>query len=111
MSFREDLVKIVGAGKENPELRDSMQKLNKSFVFRVGSEQPFTLVLNTEKLDVIDGELPGSSATISASDDVLSAIFSGSLDPIKAFMSGQMKVTGDVFSAQKLTEIAKKARK
>lgn len=111
MSFKENLVKIVQTGKENPDLRESMQKLNRSFVFRVGSEKPFTLVLKGEDLSVVDEELSDSSAVISASDDVLSAIFNGSLDPLKAFMSGQMKVSGDVVSAYKLTEIAKKARK
>lgn len=60
-------------------------------------------------VEVQNGLAEKATTTISGSDQTLSDLLTGKLDPVKAFMSGQIKVSGDVFAAQKITSIMKKA--
>ena len=48
-----------------------------------------------------------ADTTISISMDDLMAMAQGSLDPMMAFMSGKMKIAGDMSVAQKLAPIMK----
>ncbi len=48
-----------------------------------------------------------ADATISISIDDLLAMASGALDPMMAFMTGKMKIAGDMSVAQKLAPIMK----
>ena len=84
---------------------------NKAFQFKVSDSDPFFVKMEGGKATLSDGEDSGATATISATDAILSDLFSGKLDPVKAFMQGQIRISGDVFSAQKLTSIINKARK
>ena len=111
MTFKEMVSKMLEGAKGNKEVSSEVEKLNKSFLFNIAGSGTFNLVLKPGELRLNDGPIPGPSATISASEEVLNNVFSGKLDAVKAFMSGQLKVSGDIFAAQKLTELAKKAVK
>lgn len=84
---------------------------NKAFQFKLSDSEPFYVKIEGGKATINAGEDSGATATISGTDAVLTDLFSGKLDPIKAFMSGQIKVSGDVFSVQKLTSFINKVRK
>lgn len=45
------------------------------------------------------------NCTLSIEDDVAVEIFSGKLDAMKAFMSGKLKIGGNVLAAQKLQKL------
>ena len=45
---------------------------------------------------------PKADCTLTLADDDLMALFAGTLDPMKAFMSGKLKIAGNVMLSQKL---------
>lgn len=54
---------------------------------------------------------PKADCTISVSDDNFVGLVSGSLNPQKAFLSGKIKVSGNIMLAQKLDSIFKEGKK
>ncbi len=60
-----------------------------------GTQSPATITRG-------DGD---ADCTIIASAETLEQIFSGSVNPMLAFMSGQLKVDGSLGIAQRLTEV------
>lgn len=110
MSAKELLGQIVGKANENEAVKKEISGFNKVFQFKVTDSTPFYVVIENGSVKMNDGETPTPSAAISGTDAVLSDMFSGKLDPIKAFMAGQIKVSGDIFSTQKLTGVISKLR-
>ena len=111
MTFKEMVSRMLEGAKGNRTVADELEKLNKSFQFNVTASDTFSLVLKPGEISLKDGSISGPSTTVSATEEVLNDVFSGKMDPVKAFMAGKLKVSGDIFAAQKLTEIAKKAGK
>jgi len=110
MSAKELLGQIVSKANGNEAVKKEITGFNKVFQFKVTDSSPFYVVIDNGSVKLNDGEAQTPSATISGTDAVLSEMFSGKLDPIKAFMAGQIKVSGDVFSTQKLTGVISKLR-
>ena len=84
---------------------------NKVLQLNVSDGEPFFVKIEGGKATVSSGEEPSATATVAATDAVLTDLLSGKLDAVKAFMQGQIKISGDVFSAQKLFSLINKARK
>ncbi len=102
---------IVDMAGNIAALKNELAGFNKSFQIKPSDSSPYYVDIKDGRMNLKEGELPGAGATVSATDQVLSDVFSGKTDAIKAFMQGQLKVSGDVFSAQKLTSIISKIRK
>lgn len=110
MSAKELLEQIVGKANGNEAVKKDLSGFNKVFQFKVSDSSPFYVAITNGTVALKDGDTSSPSATITGTDAVLSDMFSGKLDPIKAFMAGQIKVSGDVFSTQKLTGVISKLR-
>lgn len=63
---------------------------------------PTYQVLKDGQLTVHDGRAEDPDLTVSISDENLVKLFRGELNGMMAFMSGQLKVSGDLELAQKL---------
>lgn len=109
MTSFEILNEIVVKASGNAELLKSLGSPVKTFQFTPSDSEKYFVSLGDEKIALAKGETQNPTATISASEAILSELFQGKLDPIQAFMTQKMKVSGDIFSAQKLTDIFKKA--
>ncbi len=64
--------------------------------------QPVYHVLEGGTLVAHDGQAEAPDVTIRVSDENLIALMKGDLNPMSAFMTGKLKVQGDVMLAQKL---------
>ncbi|HKI57157.1 MAG TPA: SCP2 sterol-binding domain-containing protein [Trueperaceae bacterium] len=64
--------------------------------------EPVYHVLQDRTLAAFDGQADGPDVTIRVSDEDLIALMKGDLNPMAAFMTGKLKVKGDVMLAQKL---------
>ncbi|MEM3675728.1 MAG: SCP2 sterol-binding domain-containing protein [Thermoplasmataceae archaeon] len=111
MSTYSIIAELVEKAKGQPDISAELKGFNKTFQFNPEGSEKFYLEIKDGNLTLKNGEIQGASATISGQESVLSDVLSGKLDPVMSFMSGKLKVSGDIFSAQKLTTIAKKFRK
>ncbi len=66
---------------------------------------PAYLVLDNGQCTAHDGTAEAPNLTIIISDDNLMAMLTGELNGITAFMSGKLKVEGDMMLAQRLPAI------
>lgn len=102
---------IVEKAKAIENIDKELSGFDKTFQIKPSDASPFYVEIKGGAINLSEGEIEGASATVMATDQALSDIFTGKTDAVKAFMQGQLKVSGDIFSAQKLTSIMSKIRK
>lgn len=102
---------IVEKARSMENLGQELAGFDKTFQIKPSDASPFYVEIKQGTINLSEGEVEGASATVMATDQALSEIFTGKMDAVKAFMQGQLKVSGDIFSAQKLTSIMSKFRK
>ncbi len=107
-----DLLKNVVKSLDSlPDLKKEVMAINKTFQFNVSDGTPFYVTIGDGQVAVENGTKQPASATITASEQVLTDLFTGKLDGVQAFMQGKLKISGDIFSVQKLSSTILKARK
>lgn len=111
MTSIELLRNVVGMLDGFPDVKKEIVSMNKSFQFNVSDGSPFYIQIVDGNVNLVEGTFQSPSATISATDQVMTDIFSGKLDGVQAFMQGKLKISGDIFSVQKLSSTIQKARK
>lgn len=67
--------------------------------------EPMYLVINNGECTVHDGLAPSFDLALIMADDDLKALLTGELNGISAFMSGKLKVEGDMMLAQRLPSL------
>ncbi len=111
MSSLEFLRKTVELIEKNPDLKKEILSNKKVFQLEPTNSPAYYVDLTSDNVRILEGKHPSPNATIIAEDQVLEDVFSGKLDGVKAFMSGKLKIKGDVFSVQKLSSSINKAKK
>ena len=111
MSSKDILSVIIEGVNTNPAVSKEIASWDKIIQFKLSDSSPYYVHVSQGKFVLEDGEKAPAAATISAADAVLTEIFNGATDPVKAFLQGKVKISGDIFGAQKLTGIISKARK
>jgi putative sterol carrier protein len=71
-------------------------------VIQYNISEPMYQVVKGGELTVHEGVADNPSLTITMKDDDLVRLFKGKLNPMMAFMTGKIKVAGDMTLAQKL---------
>ncbi|HRQ41420.1 MAG TPA: SCP2 sterol-binding domain-containing protein [Chloroflexota bacterium] len=81
--------------------------INATVVFDLSGDNggQWTMKVADGAANVSDGADPNASATIKMTDTDYVAMMSGSLNPMMAFMSGKIKVEGDLNTVMKLQSI------
>jgi len=77
---------------------------NKVYQFIVEGQE-FYIEIRDGKLSITEGRHPNPIATLSLSRDTLAKILSGELDAMRAFMTRQLTITGNVFDTVNLKRI------
>ncbi|QRF76092.1 Putative sterol carrier protein [Thermoplasmatales archaeon] len=111
MSSKDILSVIVDGVNANPNVSKEIASWDKIIQFKLSDSPSYYVHVSQGKFSLAEGEKTPAAATISAADSVLTEIFTGATDPVKAFLQGKVKISGDIFGAQKLTGIISKARK
>ena len=75
------------------------------FQFNIEDADTYHLIVKDGTCDVQQGEAADPNVTLIMSSETLQGIVSGDLDGMMAFMSGQLKVEGDMMLATKLGEL------
>jgi putative sterol carrier protein len=79
-------------------------QLNNSYAFDIADAGQWTVDVNEGALRVKEG-LGDADVTISASQEVFMRIVSGEQNPTTAYMTGKMKLKGDMGAAMKLSKL------
>jgi len=78
--------------------------LNASYLFDISGAGKWTVRVENGKVSVREGE-GEADTTISASDETFVKIVNGEQNPTSAFMTGKLKVSGDLGNAMKLQQL------
>ena len=78
--------------------------MNNTYVFEIDGAGTWTVAVNDGKVDVTEGA-SGGDCTIAASAENFAKIISGDQNPTTAYMSGKLKIKGDMGAAMKLQKL------
>jgi putative sterol carrier protein len=81
--------------------------VNKTFQWNISGEQAGTWAVKiaNQTCEVIPGGVEKPDMTLNLSDQDWLSIAEGKLDPMNAFMTGKVKVTGDMMLAMKMNQL------
>ena len=96
--------KIPGNIEEDP---DKAKKIGAIYQFNITGEQSgnWFVDLASDAPGVHEGTSDGAKCTITVGDNDFVDIVSGKLNPQMAFMSGKLKIAGDMSLAMKLSSV------
>jgi putative sterol carrier protein len=89
------------ATEQVPEIKS----WDKVYQFSVSGLGDFYIEIKNGSMKVVEGRHPSPIATLSASQEVFEKIMSGQLDAMKAFLGGQLKITGNVLDTVNLKRL------
>jgi putative sterol carrier protein len=78
--------------------------MNNSFVFDIADVGAWTVTVADGAVSVVEGE-HDADCTISASEETLMKIARGEANPTTAYMTGKLKIKGDMGAALKLQKL------
>jgi putative sterol carrier protein len=78
--------------------------MNNTYVFDIEGAGTWTVAVRDGAVEVSEGEA-GGDCTISASEENFSKIIAGEQNPTTAYMSGKLKIKGDMGAAMKLQKL------
>ncbi|KAK3173629.1 hypothetical protein OEA41_006961 [Lepraria neglecta] len=98
---------------DNAERKDAVKKGNAVFAFTLKNKEGATeswYIDLKQKGEVGKGEPGKADVTLSLSDDDFGKLVSGKTQAQRLFMSGKLKIKGDVMKATKMEPVLKKAQ-
>jgi putative sterol carrier protein len=78
--------------------------MNESYVFEIGGAGTWTVKLVDGAVNVSEGDA-GGDCTISTSNEVFERVIRGEQNATTAYMTGKLKVKGDIGAAMKLQKL------
>ena len=78
--------------------------MNNSYAFDIEGAGQWTVKVEDGRIRVVDG-LDDADVTISASQEVFQKIVAGEQNPTSAYMTGKLKLKGDMGAAMKLQKL------
>jgi putative sterol carrier protein len=78
--------------------------MTNTYLFEVDGQQ-WTVAVDDGKVNVTEGDAGGSDVAISTSEETFQKIASGEQNPTSAYMTGKIKVKGDMGAAMKLQKL------
>jgi putative sterol carrier protein len=85
---------------------DKLAGMSNSYLFDIEGEGQWAVDVRDGAITVTDGAAGGDAdATISASSETFEQIVAGSQNPTTAYMTGKLKIKGDMGAALKLQKL------
>jgi putative sterol carrier protein len=79
--------------------------MNNSYAFDIEGAGQWTVKVTDGNVSVEDGVADGVDCTISASQEIFGKIIAGEQNPTSAYMTGKLKLKGDMGAAMKLQKL------
>ena len=92
-------------GLETRAGQSTLVGVNQTFRFEIEGEGTWRVAVHDGKITVTEGGDEPADATIKAGGEVFDRIISGEQNPAMAYMSGKVKVDGDLGAVMKLQKL------
>ena len=79
--------------------------MNNSYLFDIEGAGQWKVVVDDGKVTVTEGSSGDVDCTITSSEENFERIVAGELNPTSAYMTGKLKVKGDMGAAMKLQKL------
>jgi putative sterol carrier protein len=79
--------------------------MTNTYVFDVEGAGQWTVAVDDGKVAVTEGSSPGADCTLTTSEENFLKIVNGEQNPTSAYMTGKLKVKGDMGAALKLQKL------
>ena len=79
--------------------------MNNSYAFDIEGAGQWTVKVEDGTVSVHDGTADAADCTISASQEIFEKIIAGQQNPTSAYMTGKLKLKGDMGAAMKLQKL------
>src|SRR5919109_2446031 len=79
--------------------------MNNTYLFDIDGAGKWTVSVDDGKVSVTEGEAGDPDCTITSSQENWERIVAGDLNPTSAYMTGKLKVKGDMGAAMKLQKL------
>ena len=79
--------------------------MNNTYAFDIDGAGQWTVAVDDGRVNVSDGASPDADCTITSSAESFERIVAGELNPTSAYMTGKLKVKGDMSAAMKLQKL------
>lgn len=99
------LMEIYEKAKERLPEASSWSDVFQFVVKDESGEQKFYIEFKGGELKIEEGEHPNPTATLTATREVMEKILSGELDAMRAFMTRQLQITGNVIKTMNLKKL------
>jgi putative sterol carrier protein len=83
---------------------DRIEGMNNTYVFDIDGAGAWTVAIADGKIEVTEGA-GDADCTFSASEESFEKIVSGEQNPTTAYMTGKLKIKGDMGAAMKLQKL------
>ncbi len=93
------------------KIGDEVKGWNKVFQFEVEGLPEFYIEFSNGEVSIVEGRHERPLATLKMSQEVFEKILNLEMDPMRAFMMGKMKITGNVIETANLRKIFDVVRK
>jgi len=93
------------AGLESRVDESKLAGMNNSYLFDIEGEGQWFVDVKDNKLSVTEGAADSADATITTSSETFDKIASGEQNATTAYMTGKLKIKGDMGAAMKLQKL------
>ena len=112
MSLEEAKEKFLNIySKAMEKIGDEVKKWNKAYQFEVEGLPEFYIEFKEGEVKLEEGRHENPLATLKMSKEVFDKILNLEMDPMRAFMMGKMKISGNVIETTHLRKIFDVVRK
>lgn len=84
---------------------DAAKDMNEIFQFHFADAGDYYLTIQSGTLDITEGEHDDPSISLSMDSGTLKGIIKGDINGMTAFMTGQLKASGNLMLATQLTKL------
>jgi putative sterol carrier protein len=111
MSSGDILKEMLGKYANDEDIKKEIASMEKVFQFTPTDGVPYYVKISDGEIAFFTGSFEKPTANISGKDETLESLFNGTVDPVMSYMTGKIKISGDLMSATKITGLVKKFRK
>ncbi|WP_040952733.1 SCP2 sterol-binding domain-containing protein [Gorillibacterium massiliense] len=105
MSILEELQKLAAKMEADPEPIRTIRAL---FQFKLGAEGTYQVLMQEGTVTVLEGDTSQANCTLTLSEADMRKLLKDELNTTLAFMTGKLKIEGNLGLAIKLQEVMKK---